>query len=178
MKEKALELAATELQLNKDELSAEAIDNPFFKQWKIWRVSDGNIPPQVLMVATTESEAHKITIEEGFAQLAAKEPVKIASNEEAKQYIEFFLSVADPMIDILSSVDDIPGISKQDKDQWEKQVRPPIFHKKSDIQYTAMMWLYKQGELFFARTDIQKDGSITMQAEKEAENIGVGISIE
>ena len=62
MKPEVLDFAAKDLGSDKRYLSAERIDNPFFRSWKLWRVSTEAIPPQTLFVATNGQELRKMVL--------------------------------------------------------------------------------------------------------------------
>jgi hypothetical protein len=177
MKTHALRLAARELECNEQDLEAERIENEFFHAWQFWRISEYTIPPRFLIIATNSKDAHKVTLEDGFAKQVISEPVALKNSEDAIRYVTFFLSVATPLIDLLSSVDDIPGITESEKIVWDEQIRPPVSYSQG-ASYMINVWLWDSGELINGSFTIEAGGAIQSNLTVVAKEIGVNISIE
>lgn len=177
MKSHALAFAARELEYDERYLKSDRIENEFFHKWQFWRVSSDTIPPRFTIAAVNNNAVYKPALAEGFARLVASEPVTIQSVEAAVRYVTFFLSIADPMHDILFSVNEIPGITGNERREWDAKIKPPSVERQG-ANYLVELWLWKSARLSQGRFTIEAGGALNSIIEVVAPKIGVAISIE
>ena len=177
MKSNALAFAAKELHCQEQDLEIAEINTIFFRNWHFWRVSNDILPPDSLILTTHQNAVEKVRFEDGFALQSASDPVNLSNPDVAIEYTKFFLSVADPMMDILRSIDDVPGATSQEKQKWRGHVKRPSAHTHGH-GYEVEAWLWKHNQLMQGVFLIAADGKIHSEIKVIAQKVGVEITLE
>jgi hypothetical protein len=176
-KQLAIQRVAHEMEVDAGRLAARAIPNDFFRSWTVWRVEDDSLPPLVVMVATRGQDVRPLKLEQGLGPLVEAEPVQLTSPDQAVRYVEWLLSVAQPLSDVLRAVDEIPGISDGNRTAWKDKVTPLVARATKD-GHEVEAWLLQDGDLVHARFAIDGGGKVASNLKVAAPKVGVSIAIE
>jgi len=171
----AINLVARSEGWSAEGLGATPLEASFFRAWQFWRVQTCTIPPASRFAATNGARAVPIKVEEGFAPLVDLEPLSIPDPQAALALVRFFLSVALDRALILSSVDDILGLSAEARARWVEQVFPPEA-KVAAWGFQVDLWLAEGGDLLRGDFAVEKEGKITVRIER-VERVGVRIPL-
>lgn len=173
----AVALSLEELGCSKEDLTSEPVENDFFKQWTIWKVTDGMLPPRTVFIATKRDLAHAISSAIDLGILVNSEPVRLKNEEASLEYAKLCLDLVMPMAYLLETAKDIPGISDEDRMVWQNRIVGPKA-TRIDGNYRVDVWIWEQGVLSRGSLLIDESGRVDLKLDKAADSIGVIISIE
>lgn len=141
----------------------------FFKKWKFWlAIVDGIIPAMDIRFATFDQT---VVVEEydnlvsGLRPLVAHQPIKIILEEQAIDYIYFFLNFSVKSARVVSpeNFEEFDVLDKANEQRWEnvrKQITQPSAIKDKN-GYTVSLWLIKETNLYQGSFKIDQQGAIS-----------------
>lgn len=137
----------------------------FFKKWKFWIAI---AHPINITFATFEQKVvlqETNNLEDGFRSLITYEPVKIILEEQAIDYIYFFLSFSVTSAEIISpaNIEEFSVLNNKNKQQWEqiiKQISHPSAQRDGK-NYRVFLWLVKDTNVYQATFKIDEQGTVS-----------------
>lgn len=169
-------IGAEYLGLSSDQIEAEVVDNRFLPRWQFWRVSDGHLPPRSVFIATSGEKAERVSFETGLHGVLLGDRPKIASAPDAIEFIDFFLRVTRPALELLRSTRNLPGVDEKDLAALRNVIGPPhaFIHNGN---YVVEGWLWGDGGVQFARFRIGQSG-IESRLDPTRHRLGIAITID
>ena len=174
-------LAARELQVPQTYFIVSEVSSPFVKHNNVFKVASQEIPPRILTIAVdSKKRAFSLYSVGSFEALMQGESLTIDSEEEAIDYASFYLKMTQQNsdhINILKNIDDIPGVTVEQKKLYEKEIEAP---RATAVQnsFIVKMVTWSFGELQREIFTINKEGEITEKKELIASPIGTSITLE
>jgi hypothetical protein len=174
---RVVQAAAAALHRAPETVVAREIPARFFSTWQFWRAEDDDIPPSFVHLATHAGQTVRVDEADGFRTIVATEPLKLATPDEAVEYVKFFLSLTKPLVYVLASIDDVPFVTDGVRARQGANVRPP--HAKADgAGYSVDAWLFDSGDLVRARFAIDSRGAVHPTLETVEGKAGLNVLIE
>ena len=179
MNEVAIDLAASHLETQESALEVSE-ERPaelrrLFPEWRFWSVSDGMMPPRTVALATRGSEASLVSVDDGLAQVFASTPIQSLDVGVAERLVEEFIAMALPTSEVLTSLDEIPGLSDAEKQHWEHRIGKPR-SVRSGAAVIIDGWLWDNGFVRSVQFQVAPGGISTSLGDPEP--LGLSLSIE
>jgi hypothetical protein len=172
----ARRIGADFLGLPPDQTEIQTVENRFLNRWQFWRVSDGHMPPRTVFVATSGDKAERVSFETGLRGVLQGDQPRIASAQDAIEFIDFFLEITRPTSELLRSTRNIAGADENDLAAVKGLIGPPQAIRQTG-HYVVEGWLWDNGEVQFARFQIGPWG-IESQLDPKRRRLGIPITID
>jgi hypothetical protein len=169
--------AAVLLECASKDVVVRELSQRFFRTWSFWRAEDDCVPPRVAFVAADAARVLPVELADGFAHLVESEHVRLPTDKDAVEYVEFLLYVAKPLAVVLRSAGDVAWVDDAARAKWGTVWCQPKAAAENG-GYALELWLLESGDLIRAQFVIDPRGAIHPVIETVAPGVGLSISIE